>query len=217
MTWTTLRRGPALALLAAALVACGSSDTGSASTPAATPTATPTAKQLPDPCQNQGRDCMNALNSPPPQSIETAKKYTATVHMANGGSFTILLDQKSAPVTVNNFVYLSQHKYYDGLIFHRRVDGFVIQGGDPLGKGTGGPVYKLPDETNPSPWTTGSVAMASSPAGINGSQFFVTLADAPFLATNGKYNHFGTVTSGMDVVQKVQVGDKMQTIEITVS
>lgn len=191
------------------MVACGSSDSG--------PSSPATAKPGADPCQNQGRDCMNALTSPPPQTIDASRKYTATVKMANGGSFTILLDQKSAPVTVNNFVYLSQHNYYDGLIFHRRVEGFVIQGGDPLGKGTGGPAYKLPDETNPSPWTTGSVAMASSGAGINGSQFFVTLADAPFLATNGKYNHFGTVISGMDVVQKVQVGDKMQTIEIAVT
>lgn len=208
---------PALAL---ALVACGSNESGaggSSATPSDAPSASAAPRAVPDPCQNQGRDCVDALTSPPPQTIDMAKKYTATVHMANGGSFSIALDQKSAPVTVNNFVYLAQHKFYDGLIFHRRVDGFVIQGGDPLGKGTGGPAYKLPDETNPSPWTTGSVAMASSAAGINGSQFFVTLADAPFLATNGKYNHFGTVSSGMDVVQKVQVGDKMQTVEITVS
>ena len=210
----------AVPALAMAMLACGSTDSGSGGTrpvPAATPIATSTPRGVPDPCQNQGRDCVDALTSPPPQTIDVTKKYTATVHMANGGSFTIALDQKSAPVTVNNFVYLSQHKFYDGLIFHRRVDGFVIQGGDPLGKGTGGPAYKLPDETNPSPWTSGSVAMASSAAGINGSQFFVTLADAPFLATNGKYNHFGTVISGMEVVQKVQVGDKMQTIEIAVS
>jgi len=207
-------------LLAIASFACGSTDSSSPAAPEASsapPTAAATARALPDPCQNQGRDCVDALTSPPPQTIDMAKKYTATVRMATGGSFTIALDQKSAPVTVNNFVYLAQHKFYDGLIFHRRVDGFVIQGGDPLGKGTGGPAYKLPDETNPSPWTTGSVAMASSAAGINGSQFFVTLADAPFLATNGKYNHFGTVTAGMEVVQKVQVGDKMQTVEITVS
>ena len=210
----------ALPALAIATLACGSTDAGPGGTsPAPTDagTATSVPKAVPDPCQNQGRDCVDALTSPPPQTIDKAKKYTATVRMANGGSFTIALDPKSAPVTVNNFVYLAQHKFYDGLIFHRRVEGFVIQGGDPLGKGTGGPVYKLPDETNPSPWTTGSVAMASSAAGINGSQFFVTLADAPFLATNGKYNHFGTVTAGMDVVQKVQVGDKMQAVEIVVS
>ncbi|HET6269919.1 MAG TPA: peptidylprolyl isomerase, partial [Arthrobacter sp.] len=121
-----------------------------------------------------------------------------------------------APVTVNNFVYLAQNHFYDGLTFHRVVPGFVVQGGDPDGKGTGGPGYKLPDETNPASWVKGSLGMASSAAGVNGSQFFVLLGDAPSLSTSGVYNHFGAVTSGADVVSAIQVGDTIRTIDVTV-
>ena len=127
------------------------------------------------------------------------------------------VDPKVAPQTVNNFVYLSQNQYYAGLTFHRVVAGFVVQGGDPDGNGTGGPAYKLPDESNSSKWPRGTVGMASSAAGVSGSQFFITIGDAPFLATNGVYNHFGQVTSGMDVVDKIQVGDRMTSIDITAS
>jgi cyclophilin family peptidyl-prolyl cis-trans isomerase len=127
------------------------------------------------------------------------------------------VDPKVAPQTVNNFVYLSQNHYYDGLKFHRVVAGFVVQGGDPLGNGTGGPAYKLPDETNPSMWPRGTAGMASSSAGVSGSQFFITIGDAPFLATSGVYNHFGQITSGMEVLDKIQQGDKMTSIDITAS
>src|SRR4029077_9987121 len=119
------------------------------------------------------------------------------------------VDPKVAPQTVNNFVVLAQEHYYDGLTFHRVVPVFVFQGGDPLGNGTGGPAYKLPDESNPSQWPRGTAGMASSSAGVSGSQFFITLGPAPFLGTNGVYNHFGQVTSGMDVIDSIQVGDKM--------
>ena len=128
-----------------------------------------------------------------------------------------LVDSKVAPQTVNNFVVNAQEHYYDGLTFHRVVPGFVVQGGDPLGNGTGGPNYKLPDESNPSKWSRGTVGMASSAAGVSGSQFFITLGDAPFLASNGVYNHFGEVTSGMDVVDTIRQGDRMTSIDITAS
>ncbi|HVD47022.1 MAG TPA: peptidylprolyl isomerase [Candidatus Limnocylindria bacterium] len=168
-------------------------------------------------CHNDIRTCMNQRTTPPPTVIDTSKKYTATVH-TNRGDFVIsFVDPKIAPQTVNNFVYLAQNHYYDGLTFHRVVDGFVVQGGDPLGNGTGGPAYKLPDENNPSKWPRGTAGMASSSAGVSGSQFFITLGPAPFLETSGVYNHFGQVTSGMEVIDKIKVGDKMTSIDIMAS
>src|SRR5581483_8003665 len=157
--------------------------------------------------QNDVRTAMEQRTSPPPPPIDPAKTYLATVHTARG-DFTLKLDPKAAPVTVNNFVYLSQQHFYDGLTFHRVEPGFVVQGGDPAGNGTGGLGYKPPNETNPAPWTAGSLGMASNAAGVSGCQFFVLLGDAPYLSNSGVYNHFGTVQSGMDVVQKIQVGDQ---------
>ncbi|HET7421209.1 MAG TPA: peptidylprolyl isomerase [Candidatus Dormibacteraeota bacterium] len=160
---------------------------------------------------------MEDRKTPPPNVIDAAKKYSVTVHTSRGDFVIELVDAKTAPQTVNNFVYLSQNHFYEGLKFHRVVPGFVVQGGDPLGNGTGGPAYKLPDESNPSKWPRGTVGMASSAAGVSGSQFFITLGDAPFLASNGVYNHFGRVTSGMDVVDKIQVGDTMKSLDVASS
>ena len=169
-------------------------------------------------CDNGIVTCMDQRTTPPPTVIDPAKRYTATVHTSKGDFTITFVDPKVAPQTVNNFVYLSENHYYDGLTFHRVVPGFVVQGGDPLGNGTGGPAYKLPNETNPSRWPRGTVGMASSPAtGVSGSQFFVTTGDAPSLATSGVYNHFGEVTSGMDVIDKIQVGDRMTSIDINAS
>ncbi|OLB92768.1 MAG: hypothetical protein AUI15_20320 [Actinobacteria bacterium 13_2_20CM_2_66_6] len=149
--------------------------------------------------------------------IDATRKYSVTVHTSRGDFVIALVEPKVAPLTVNNFVYLAQNHFYDGLTFHRVVPGFVVQGGDPLGNGTGGPDYKLPDESNPSRWPRGTLGMASSAAGVSGSQFFVTLGDAPFLASNGVYNHFGQVTSGMDVIDKIQVGDTMRSLDVSAS
>ena len=161
---------------------------------------------------------MEKRTTPPPTVIDPSKKYSATVHTTRGDFVVALVDPKIAPQTVNNFVYLAQNHFYDNLTFHRVVPGFVVQGGDPLGNGTGGPAYKLPDETNPSKWPRGTLGMASNPAtGVSGSQFFITTGDAPSLASGGVYNHFGQVTSGMDVVDKIQIGDKMTSIDITAS
>jgi peptidylprolyl isomerase len=160
---------------------------------------------------------MPERTTPPANVIDATKKYTATVHTSRGDFVISLVDPKVAPQTVNNFVVNAQEHYYDGLKFHRVVPGFVVQGGDPLGNGTGGPAYKLPDETNPSQWPRGTVGMASSAAGVSGSQFFITLGDAPFLATNGVYNHFGQVTSGMDVIDAIRAGDHMTSIDIAAS
>ena len=160
---------------------------------------------------------MQNLKSPPPNVIDPSKRYIVTVRSSRGDFAIQLVDAKVAPQTVNNFVFLAQNHYYDGLTFHRVVPGFVVQGGDPLGNGTGGPAYKLPDESNPSKWPRGTVGMASSAAGVSGSQFFITIGDAPFLASNGVYNRFGEVTSGMDVVDKIQVGDTMRSLDVTAS
>lgn len=160
---------------------------------------------------------MQNLKSPPPNAIDPSKRYSVTVHTSRGDFVIQLVEPKVAPQTVNNFVWLAQNHYYDSLTFHRVVAGFVVQGGDPLGNGTGGPDYKLPDESNPSKWPRGTVGMASSAAGVSGSQFFITIGDAPFLASNGVYNHFGQVSSGMDVVDKIQVGDTMQSLDVSAS
>lgn len=168
-------------------------------------------------CDNEIVTCMEQRTTPPPNVIDTSKKYTATVHTSRGDFVISFVDPKIAPQTVNNFVYLAQNHFYDGLTFHRVVPGFVVQGGDPLGNGTGGPAYKLPDESNPSKWPRGTAGMASSAAGVSGSQFFITIGDAPFLETSGVYNHFGQVTSGMDVLDKIQAGDTMSSIDITAS
>ena len=158
---------------------------------------------------------MPERTTPPENVLDPTKKYKATVHTSRGDFVISFVDAKVAPHTVNNFVVNAQEHYYDGLTFHRVVPGFVVQGGDPLGNGTGGPNYKLPDESNPSKWSRGTVGMASSAAGVSGSQFFITLGDAPFLASNGVYNHFGEVTSGMEVIDAIRQGDKMTSIDIT--
>jgi cyclophilin family peptidyl-prolyl cis-trans isomerase len=193
----------AAALLIVSVAACGSDQAGTA----------PATSYAPG-CDNDIVTCMENRTTPPPTVIDATKKYTATVHTSKGDFVIAFVDPKVAPQTVNNFVYLSESHFYDGLTFHRVVPGFVVQGGDPLGNGTGGPAYKLPDESNPSTWPRGTVGMASSSAGVSGSQFFITIGDAPFLAGNGVYNHFGQVASGMDVLDKIQVGDKMSSIDI---
>lgn len=199
------------ALCALALAsACGDSDSGGGGgTPA---TAGPPAAG----CQNGIRTCMQQQTSPPSQTIDAAKTYIATVHSSRG-DLVLKLDPKAAPVTVNNFVYLAQNHFYDGLTFHRVEPGFVVQGGDPQGNGTGGLGYKLPNETNPAPWLAGSVGMASNAAGVSGCQFFVLLGDATHLSQSGVYNHFGTLTSGMDVLKQIRAGDGIKSIDISAS
>jgi cyclophilin family peptidyl-prolyl cis-trans isomerase len=207
---------PALSLLLVLpLTGCGG-DSGNAQSSqdsAASAASTAAPQQAGGGCHNDFCRSMQNRTSPPPNVIDAARTYSATVHTSRG-DFSLRLDPKAAPMTVNNFVYLSQNHFYDGLTFHRVVPGFVVQGGDPDGKGTGGPGYKLPDETNPAPWVKGSLGMASSAAGVNGSQFFVLLGDAPSLSSSGVYNHFGAVTSGSDVVAAIQVGDTIRTIDV---
>jgi peptidyl-prolyl cis-trans isomerase B (cyclophilin B) len=121
--------------------------------------------------------------------------------------------EADAPGTCENFIKLAEKKFYDGLTFHRVEPGFVIQGGDPAGNGTGGPGYNIKAEFNKNPHLEGTVAMArSANPDSAGSQFYICLAAAPFL--NGNYTVFGQVTEGLDVVHKIQVGDKMTKVYI---
>lgn len=117
-----------------------------------------------------------------------------------------------APKTASNFIFLARDKFYDNLIFHRVEPGFVIQGGDPLGNGTGGPGYKFEDESVTKKYLKGMVAMANSGPNTNGSQFFIMLEDNLTLPPN--YTIFGRVIVGQDVVSQIQIGDVMKKVTI---
>ena len=136
----------------------------------------------------------------PDLSIDLAKTYTAVID-TNHGAITIALDPERAPQTVNNFVFLAREGFYDGVIFHRVIPGFVIQGGDPTGTGTGGPGYKFRDELDkPGSYQRGTVAMANAGPNTNGSQFFVVLGK---VGLPHAYTIFGEVTDGMDAVDSI--------------
>ncbi|HEV8250642.1 MAG TPA: peptidylprolyl isomerase [Gaiellaceae bacterium] len=126
---------------------------------------------------------------------------TATIH-TNHGAIDVELFDEDAPKTVENFTSLARKGFYDGVIFHRVIPDFMIQGGDPTGTGTGGPGYQFDDEPSDHPVVRGALAMANAGPNTNGSQFFVVTADAcPWL--DGKHTVFGRVTSGMDVVDRI--------------
>jgi peptidyl-prolyl cis-trans isomerase B (cyclophilin B) len=126
---------------------------------------------------------------------------SATLH-TNHGPIEVELHDGDAPKTVENFRKLAEDGFYDGVIFHRVIPDFMIQGGDPTGTGTGGPGYTFEDEFNDHPVARGALAMANSGPNTNGSQFFIVTADAcPWL--DGKHTVFGRVTSGMDVVDEI--------------
>jgi len=128
------------------------------------------------------------------------------------GIIEIELYADKAPKTVSNFIYLAKNGFYNGLTFHRVVPGFVIQGGDPVGNGTGGPGYQFEDEPVQGDYKAGTLAMANSGPDTNGSQFFICLEDLAGLPK--QYNLFGQVTKGMDAVSKTQIGDKINKISI---
>jgi len=138
----------------------------------------------------------------PPMTIDKNKTYTATMK-TNLGDIVIQLAEIQAPQTVNNFVFLAKDGFYDGVVFHRVVKGFMIQGGDPTGTGAGGPGYRFADELPKAlDYTKGTIAMANAGPNTNGSQFFIMLADySRRLPKN--YSIFGKVTAGQDIVDKI--------------
>jgi peptidyl-prolyl cis-trans isomerase B (cyclophilin B) len=149
------------------------------------------------------------------QSITDAgeKKSPRAVIEMDAGKIMIEFYEQDAPETVANFVKLAKKGFYDGLSFHRVVPGFVVQGGDPKGDGSGGPGYTIKDEFNSRKHLTGTVAMARTPAPNSaGSQFYICLGPQP--ALDGKYTVFGQVIDGMDIVMKIKRGDIMKKVTI---
>ncbi len=160
----------------------------------------------------------------PPMLIDVSKQYSATVTMAKGGQFVIQLFPDKAPITVNSFVFLARQKFYDGTTFHRVLEGFMAQGGDPTGTGSGGPGYQFVNEKNDLKFDkAGVVAMANAGPDTNGSQFFITFG--PTSLSENDYTIFGQVISGMDVVNGITrrdpstnptfTGDAIKTITIS--
>ena len=143
------------------------------------------------------------FDAPPPMGIDVEKTYTAEM-VTSLGTMTIHLDPIRAPETVNNFVFLARWRYYDGIVFHRVIKGFMIQGGDPEGSGSGGPGYRFKDELPaPGRYELGSLAMANAGPNTNGSQFFV-ITGASGVRLPPSYSLFGKAVSGFEVAQAVE-------------
>ena len=143
-----------------------------------------------------------SFDGPPPMCIDPAKRYTADM-VTSRGTIRIALDPVSAPKTVNNFVVLARYHYFDGIVFHRVIPGFVLQGGDPKGTGTGGPGYKFEDELpKAGRYELGSLAMANAGPNTNGSQFFV-ISGPQGVRLPPNYSLFGQAVSGLDVVAAI--------------
>ncbi len=141
-------------------------------------------------------------SSPPEMTIDTDASYTATI-TTNKGTITAELYADKSPATVNNFVFLAEEGYYDGVIFHRVISGFMVQGGDPTGTGRGGPGYRFDDELDAARelrYERGTLAMANSGPNTNGSQFFVMHQD---YGLPPQYAVFGKATDGLDVVDEI--------------
>ena len=167
------------------------------------------------------------FSAAPEMGIDPTKRYTATMSTSLG-EIVIALDAVNAPNTVNNFVFLALNHYYDGVIFHRIIQGFMCQGGDPTGTGRGGPGYRFADELpKPGQYQVGSLAMANAGPNTNGSQFFI-VSGGSGVGLPPAYSLFGRVVKGLDIVDTMQNvptggGDKPKTdvvinsVDITVA
>ena len=143
------------------------------------------------------------FDAAPEMGIDPSKRYTATMETSMG-TLVIALDPIAAPITVNNFVFLAAQHYYDGIVFHRIIQGFVCQGGDPDGNGRGGPGYKFVDELpKPGKYQIGSLAMANAGPNTNGSQFFL-ISGPSGVQLPPAYSLFGQVVKGLDIVEMMQ-------------
>ena len=156
----------------------------------------------PFPAADGSSPATREFNDVPEMGIDPSKRYTATME-TNHGTLVIALDPLAAPRTVNSFVFLARYHYYDGIVFHRIIPGFVLQGGDPTGSGSGGPGYSFADELPPAGrYKLGSLAMANAGPDTNGSQFFV-ISGPDGVRLPPLYSLFGEVVSGLDVVEKI--------------
>ncbi|MGF7048455.1 cyclophilin family peptidyl-prolyl cis-trans isomerase/predicted small lipoprotein YifL [Paenibacillus sp. DS2015] len=172
------------------LAACGKNETAAE-------------EQVTEPTEQTGQTTPAPMSwdKPPAMEIDINKTYQAEVTTSKG-TFTIDLYAKDAPLTVNNFVFLAKQGFYEGILFHRIMESFMIQTGDPNGNGSGGPGYSFEDEKPKHEYEPGIVAMANAGANTNGSQFFIcTGADSTGLQPN--YNVFGKISTGMDVVMNI--------------
>lgn len=204
-----LRRVSALVVAAILLVGCGGAQSPAKTTPASPAPQEKPAEAKPAPAQTQptpapSKPARKQWSAPPAMQIDPNKQYFATLK-TEFGDIRIELFAKDAPNTVNNFVFLAREKFYDGVVFHRIIKGFMIQGGDPTGTGTGGPGYRFADELPVKrSYDPGIVAMANSGPNTQGSQFFICNGQS-CRNLNGlpNYTQFGKVVAGMDVVEKI--------------
>lgn len=151
--------------------------------------------------------------APPAMQVDTSRNYTVIID-TDKGTIELELYPQHAPTTVNNFVFLVQEGFYDGVVFHRVIADFMIQGGDPTGSGRGGPGYRFEDEFkgNPLKHQRGVISMANAGPNTNGSQFFITHRPQPHL--DGRHTVFGKVTKGQDVVDAIEQGDTMRKVTV---
>jgi cyclophilin family peptidyl-prolyl cis-trans isomerase len=177
---------------------------------------------IPDP--NGASPRSTTFDAAPPMIIDAARRYTAEM-VTSKGTMTLALDPIGSPVTTNNFVFLARWHYFDGIVFHRVIPGFVLQGGDPTGSGTGGPGYRFADELpKPGRYEVGSLAMANAGPDTNGSQFFI-ISGPQGAALPPKYSLFGKVVSGLDVVSAIDAigtksgtpGERVEIERVTIS
>ena len=152
-------------------------------------------------------------DNPPAMQIDPKTTYRITIE-TNRGNMELELYPEYAPKTVNNFVFLAQEGFYDGVTFHRVISDFMIQGGDPTGTGRGGPGYKFEDEVaeNPLRHETGVISMANAGPNTNGSQFFITHSPQPHL--DGMHTVFGKLVKGQEIVNAIQQGDRMVKVAV---
>jgi peptidyl-prolyl cis-trans isomerase B (cyclophilin B) len=152
-------------------------------------------------------------SAPPAMEIDVAKDYAVSIE-TNRGTIELTLYPQHAPKTVNNFVFLANQGFYDGVKFHRVIGDFMIQTGDPTGTGRGGPGYQFADECkgNPLKHERGVISMANAGPNTNGSQFFITHSPQPHL--NGKHTVFGKVTKGLDIVDAIRQGDTITAVKV---
>ncbi len=175
-------------------VACGGSPPEPAPQSPPPPTPEPAAKP-------------KKYDSPPEMMIDTGKQYTATIETEKG-NLVLELFAADAPVTVNNFVFLSREGFYNGSTFHRIIPGFMVQGGDPTGTGMGDAGYKFGDEFSERKHESGTLSMANAGPNTNGSQFFITFTPQPGL--DGKHSVFGRLIEGTDVLESLTPRDPNQ-------